>query len=113
MFVWSPLETVLDQIEKDGTVDTDGKHIVFKEDMRYGVIYEQIVALQEQLAEVEASNKAVESALEGVDYRGSYADGVMYLKQQLADRMSPGMALALKATIRDLSEQLAAVKKVY
>ena len=25
MFVWSPLETVLDQIEKDGTVDTDGK----------------------------------------------------------------------------------------
>ena len=22
MFVWSPLETVLDQIEKDGTVDT-------------------------------------------------------------------------------------------
>ena len=45
MFVWSPLETVLDQIEKDGTVDTDGKHIVFKEDMRGGK-YDLVAALR-------------------------------------------------------------------
>lgn len=45
MFVWSPLETVLNQIEKDGTVDTDGKHIIFEEDMRGGR-YDLVAALR-------------------------------------------------------------------
>jgi chromosome segregation ATPase len=38
-----------------------------------------------QLSECEASNKAVERALENVDYKGTYADGVQLLKQQLAN----------------------------
>lgn len=40
--------------------------------------------LRQQLASADESNKAVERALKDVDYRGSYADGVEYLKQQLA-----------------------------
>ena len=44
----------------------------------------EIESLRQQLADVEESNKAVEKALNDVDYRGTYADGVLYLKQQLA-----------------------------
>ena len=40
--------------------------------------------LRQQLASADESNKAVERALKDVDYRGSYADGVLHLKQQLA-----------------------------
>lgn len=45
MFVWSPLETVLDQLERDGTVDTVGRQIVFREDMRGGQ-YDLVAALR-------------------------------------------------------------------
>ena len=38
---------------------------------------------EEQLAECEASNKAVEAALKDVDYKGVYADGVLKLKDEL------------------------------
>lgn len=45
---------------------------------------EEIESLRQQLNDSEESNKAVYLALEDVDYRGSYADGVKYLKQQVA-----------------------------
>ena len=45
---------------------------------------DEIAMLRQQLADVEESNKAVEKALDDVDYRGTYADGVLYLKRQLA-----------------------------
>ncbi len=45
---------------------------------------DEVAMLRQQLADVEESNKAVEKALNDVDYRGTYADGVLYLKQQLA-----------------------------
>ena len=46
--------------------------------------YAEIEALRQQLHDADESLKAVERALKDVDYRGSYADGVMYLKDQLA-----------------------------
>lgn len=45
---------------------------------------DEITMLRQQLADVEESNKAVEKVLDNVDYRDTYADGVWYLKQQLA-----------------------------
>jgi hypothetical protein len=46
----------------------------------------QICAEFEQhLSECEASNQAVEQALDDVEYSGSYADGVLALKQRLAE----------------------------
>jgi hypothetical protein len=45
MFVWAPLETVLAQIERDGTVDAEGQRIVFREDMRGGR-YDLVEALR-------------------------------------------------------------------
>jgi len=44
----------------------------------------QLTELLERYAENEASNKAVELTLDDVPYKGSYADGVEYLKQQLS-----------------------------
>ena len=43
---------------------------------------EGLATLNAELAEADASLKAVEKALDGVDYRGTYADGVLYLKAQ-------------------------------
>lgn len=49
-------------------------------------IFNQIIAEFEQsLFDCEASNKAVEKALEDVEYSGSYADGVLALKQRLVE----------------------------
>lgn len=45
LFVFQPLETVLNRIEKDGTVDTTGRQIVFREDMRGGW-YDMVDALR-------------------------------------------------------------------
>ena len=45
---------------------------------------DEIESLRQQLNDADESEKAVEKALDDVDYRGSYADGVLYLKQQLA-----------------------------
>jgi len=57
----------------------------------YATIREYVKNLENQLREAterykenEESNKAVEIALEDADYKGSYADGVEYLKKQLA-----------------------------
>lgn len=47
-------------------------------------VVEAVEELQGQLSDAEESNKAVERALKDVDYRGTYEDGVLYLKQQLA-----------------------------
>ena len=52
----------------------------------------------------EASNKAVESALKDVDYKGTYADGVLALKAEILEQcringMSAERELALKAKI--------------
>jgi len=50
---------------------------------------EKICAEHDQLlTECEESNRAVARALGDVDYRGSYADGVLLLKQRLADAIS-------------------------
>lgn len=43
-------------------------------------------SLRAQLAECEESNKAVELALDDVDYKGSYTDGIRYLIAQLAEK---------------------------
>ena len=45
MFVFSPLETVLSRLEKEGTVDEAGLQIVFREDMRGGW-YDMVAALR-------------------------------------------------------------------
>lgn len=45
MMVFSPLETVLNRIEKEGTVDEAGLQVVFREDMRGGW-YDLVAALR-------------------------------------------------------------------
>ena len=41
--------------------------------------------LKVELHDADEALKAVEKALADVDYRGTYADGVLYLKSQLAE----------------------------
>ena len=41
--------------------------------------------LKVELHDADEALKAVEKSLDDVDYRGTYADGVMYLKAQLAE----------------------------
>ena len=55
-------------------------------DMRHfaASVVEAIEELRQQLHDADESLKAIERALKDVDYRGTYADGVLYLKQQLA-----------------------------
>ena len=55
-------------------------------DTRYfaASVVECVESLRQQLHDADESLKAVERALKDVDYRGTYADGVMYLKGQLA-----------------------------
>jgi hypothetical protein len=52
----------------------------------------------ERYADNEASNKAVELALDDVDYKGSYADGIEYLKQRITtleqERVADGLQIA-------------------
>lgn len=43
--VFSPLEQILTQLEKDGTVDVAGRQVVFREDMRGGW-YDMVAALR-------------------------------------------------------------------
>lgn len=47
---------------------------------------DEIESLRQQLHDAEESNKAVERALKDVDYHGTYADGVEYLKQLYEDQ---------------------------
>ncbi len=42
-------------------------------------------SLKVELHDADEALKAVEKALADVDYRGTYADGVLYLKSQLAE----------------------------
>ena len=55
-------------------------------DTRYfaASVVDCVESLRQELHDADESLKAVERALKDVDYRGSYADGVMYLKDQLA-----------------------------
>lgn len=70
----------------------------------------EIESLRQQLADADESLKAVERALKDVDYRGSYADGVLYLKQQLAAAKFREESLINTAKVNreGLQEQLAA-----
>ena len=71
----------------------------------------EIESLRQQLAAAEAamqevggaveSNKAVYLALEDVDYRGSYADGVKYLKRQLTAVAKDRDEIAAQARMLD------------
>lgn len=45
MMVFQPLETVLNRLEKEGTVDAAGRQVVFREDMRGGW-YDLVAALR-------------------------------------------------------------------
>ena len=53
--------------------------------------------LQEQLSAADESLKSVERALDDVDYLGSYAYGVKYLKQQLASMTKERDEIAARA----------------
>ena len=45
MMVFQPLETVLNRLENEGTIDVAGRQVVFKEDMRGGW-YDMVAALR-------------------------------------------------------------------
>lgn len=68
-------------------------------------MHAEIESLRQQLTDAEESNKAVERALKDVDYRGSYADGVLYLRQQLAKMTE--YADKRNSQALDLEQQLA------
>lgn len=74
----------------------------------------EVLALQEQLtdyAECIESNKAVEAALDGVEYAGTYADGVRALQQQL--KHQDELTTRQSIHISDLAAELGEVKEQY
>ena len=75
----------------------------------------EIESLHQQLHDADESMIAVERALQDVDYRGSYADGVKYLKRQLTAVAKERDEIAAQARMLDRmaderDEQLAAAE---
>ena len=75
----------------------------------------EIESLHQQLHDADESIIAVERALQDVDYRGSYADGVKYLKRQLTAVAKERDEIAAQARMLDRmvderDEQLAAAE---
>ena len=62
---------------------------------------DEIESLHQQLHDADESMIAVERALQDVDYRGSYADGVKYLKRQLTAVAKERDEIAAQANMLD------------
>lgn len=65
--VFGPIERILHRLESDGTVETDGRHIVFREDGRGGW-YDAIAALRGviQFHQIAEARYGIPSSTEGL-----------------------------------------------
>ncbi len=80
---------------------------------------ESVAAWKRKAEQLQAENAALKAELEQEaqqyeDLRQDYDKSLTELdalKAELADRVSPGMVMVLKATIRELTDELAAAQK--